>query len=339
MKKTKIYIKISILLSIIAIFTLTSCQDQSNSKLIDLTLSFNSKAKTNKSKIISPSDDELTVFKFIVEGNGPNDKSFSLETTNQSTQLCDLVKGKWNISVVGYNINNEAIVEGNGVYYLFNSQSIVNITLDYIVGNGDINIDVYWNENQADPAKVGVITTYFKLDNNTFSEYSIEDTITYDENGHANITTTLPAGNYVLASKLYNGPTELSGFAEEVRVIANHTTTGSNTYVIGDTTLDYGINFSCNTHLPITGVITSIPETIIDGQEMSLTFTPTSIPDGYDQSDIRYRWYFEGSLIPDENTNILNILPVEGQHRYDMFAYIDGISGTLGSTKIIITCN
>jgi len=338
MRKRKFYTKSFIFLLIVTTFFTTSCKDQSETGLVDLSLKFNSKAKTNVSRDISPSNDELTVFRFEVNGSGPNSKTFNIETSESSTQLCDLEKGKWDISVTGYNVNDEAIVEGNGTYYLFNSQSNVNISLDYIVGNGDVDIDLYWNENQVDPERVSIITTYYKLDNNTFSEYTIEDDFIY-EDGHANVSTTLPCGNYVLASKLFSGTTELSGFAEELRVISNHTTSGSNTYIIGDTTLDYGISFTCNTHLPIKGVITSLPETIIQGQTMTLTYTPTEIPDGYSESDIRYSWYYEGSLISGESTNILSILPVEGQHRYDMFAYIDGISGTLGSTKIIITCD
>ncbi len=321
------------------IFTLfISCTQSESQELIDLTIDFNSKAKTVNTRDITPSDDELTVFNFIVDGTGPSDKTFHLETSSETAQLSNLVKGKWDISVVGYNINNEAIVSGSGTYYLFNTLSQVNITLNYIVGNGDIDIDLYWNENQVDPSKVGIVTTYYKLDNNTFSEYIIQDTITYDT-GHANVTTPLPAGNYILASKLFNGPTELSGLAEEVRVLANHSTTGSNTYIIGDTTLDYGISFTCNTHLPIKGVITALPESIVENQEMTLTFTPTSIPDGYTSEDLRYSWYFEGSLIEGETTNTLTILPVKGEHRYDLFAYINGVSGTLGSTKIIISCS
>lgn len=244
--------KISIITILFSIIFFPSCQDGNGSDLINLKLAFNSKAKTNTSRSITPSNEELTVYSFIVEGVGPDSKTFTLETDKESTELSNLVKGKWNISVTGYNVNNEAIVEGSGIYYLFNSQSVVNITLDYIVGNGDIDIDLYWNTNQVDPENTGIITTYYKLENNTFSEYEIIDNISY-EAGHANVKTSLPAGNYLLASKLFTGSTELSGFAEEIRVIANHTTTGSNTYVIGDTTLDYGINFTCNTHLPKIG--------------------------------------------------------------------------------------
>jgi hypothetical protein len=328
----------SLIILTITLFCFLSCENQENSQLVDLSLSFNSSAKTNSSKDITPSDDELTVFKFIVDGVGPRDKTFHSETTDESTQLTDLIKGKWDISVVGYNVNDEAIVEGSGTYYLFNSLSVVDINLDYLVGDGDIDIDFYWNTDQVDSTKVGVITTYYKLDNNTFTEYVITDDKTY-ETGHADVTTTLAAGNYLLACKLYSGPTEMSGLAQEVRVLANHTTVGSNTFVIGDTTLDYGINFYCNTHLPIRGVITATPEIIIANQDLSLTFTPTTLPSGHTADEIRYCWYFDGSEVVGESTNVLTIAPVEGEHRYDMFAYIDGISGTLGSTKIIVTCN
>ena len=338
MESKKIKYAFSLFVFTIICLSFIGCADEGNSNLIDLQLSLTSKAKTNTSRDICPSNDELTVFKFIVNGIGPNDKTFNLETIEQTTLLTDLVKGKWDISVTGYNKNDEAIVEGSGTYYLFNSQSKVNISLDYINGEGQINIDLYWNVDQVDSSKVGVITTYYKLENNNFSEYEIADTITY-ENGHAIVSTPLPSGSYIIASKLFSGTTELAGFAEQLRVLANHTTLGSNTFIIGDTTLDYGITFTCNTHLPIQGVITSTPTTIIENQEMTLTFSPTTIPDGYTEDQINYQWYYEGAPIEGETTNTLTILPVKGEHRYDLFSYIDGISGTLGSTKIIITCN
>lgn len=334
--KTKVFFY-SLVFTILSI-TFYSCGAQNESQLMDLTISLKSSAKTAQSRNISPSNDELSVFKFVISGIGPSEKTFEAETTNESTQLSNLVKGKWDISVIGYNINDEAIVEGSGTYYLFNSQSIVNITLEYINGTGNIDLDFYWNPDQVDADKVGVLTTYYKLNNNTFTECSITDTINY-EIGHATISAPIESGNYIISSKLYSGPTELSGFAEQLRILANHTTEGSNTFVIGDTTLNYGINFYCNTHLPIIGVINSTPETIVVNQELTLSFTPTSIPEGYDESDINYSWYYEGDLISGENTNVLTILPVKGEHRYDLFAYIDGISGTLGSTKIIITCS
>ncbi len=327
------------LFALISTFCLLSCENQESSNLIDLTLSLNSAAKTNFSKDISPAENELTVYKFKINGIGPNGKTFEKETSSQSTTLTGLVKGKWEISVIGYNENDEAIVDGSGTYYLFNSKSVVDITLEYLTGKGNATIDVYWNKDQADPLKTGVLTTYYKLENNEFIPYDVDDDVEYFEGeGHAIISSSFDAGNYILAVKLFSGPTELSGFAEQLRILANHTTVGSNTFVIGDTQLDYGINFYSNTHLPIVGVISSSPEVIVEEQEITLTFTATSIPEGYTADQIKYRWYFEGSLIDNENTNILSIMPEKGEHRYDLFAYIDGISGTLGSTKILVTC-
>ncbi|MDC7249849.1 MAG: hypothetical protein PQJ49_08045 [Sphaerochaetaceae bacterium] len=324
---------------LITTFCLSSCENQESSNLIDLTLSLNSAAKTNFSKDISPSENELTVYKFKINGIGPNGETFEKETSSQSTTLSGLVKGKWEISVIGYNENDEAIVNGSGTYYLFNSKSVVDITLEYLTGQGDFSIDVYWNKDQADPLKTGVLTTYYKLENNEFIPYDVDDDVEYFEGeGHAKINGSFDAGSYILAVKLFSGPTELSGFAEQLRILANHTTVGSNTFVIGDTQLDYGINFYCNTHLPIVGVITASPEVIVEDQEIALTFTPTSLPDGYTADQIKYRWYLEGSQIDGETSNILSIMPEKGEHRYDLFAYIDGISGTLGSTKILVTC-
>lgn len=329
-----IYVLFTLLLSICFL----SCTNEEASSLIDLTVDLNTKAKTNSSRDFSPSDDELTVFKFKIDGVGPDDNTFSVETTESSTTLKNLIKGKWEISVVGYNINDEIIVEGSGTYYLFNSKSVVNITLDYIEGTGNFVLDLYWNPDQTEIDTVSVLTDYYKLENNELTPYIVADNFHFNcEEGTVRVTTPLEAGSYILTSKLMNGTTEISGFAEQIRILANHTTTASNTFIIGDTQVDYGIYFYCNTYLPITGVITSSPEIIVEGENITLTFTPTDLPEGYTSDQIKYSWYLEGDLIENENNNVLTIEPLKGKHRYDLFAYIDGIEETLGSATIFVT--
>lgn len=317
---------------------LISCEEEQTSSLIDLKLSLNSTAKTKTSRDFSPTSDELTISKFVVTLKGPDNQTSTFETIESSKILTNLVKGKYEISAIGYNGVNKPIVEGSGTYYLFNVNSTVNMTLNYISGQGNVALDFYWNENQVDPEYLGVLTTYHKLVGNNYVEVAVNDQTQYIAPGHGKVETPLDSGYYIVSVKLMSGPTELSGLAEQLIVLNNHTTVGTNTFIIGDKSVDYNISFNCNTYLPITGVIESTPASIIEGQNLTLTFTPSSIPGGHKESEITYKWYFEGTQIENENTNKLTILPKKGEHRYDLFAYINGESGTLGSARIVVSC-
>lgn len=97
------------------------------------------------SKSILPSADDLTITHYDVNASGPDNHTFEvLNTTQTSIEKSGINFGLWTITVYGKNAQGIVIAAGSEDIVMENSNATININLLPLAGEGSLTIDVSW---------------------------------------------------------------------------------------------------------------------------------------------------------------------------------------------------
>lgn len=257
-------------------------------------------SKSNVSSRTILPDISMDIFSYTIIGNGPNGASFS-EELNDSTTLSknNLIKGDWTISVEAYNAGTDTsdpvlIAEGEKTITIL--PAVLNeksITVTPIIGVGDFELSVSWNEALTDPSLTYTLTTA--------SKEAVDRTDTFiisDQQGTLNIAD-LPNGYYVLEVTLNDNGSPVGYAADSLRIISGQKTSGTLAISMDDTG-DFELSITPQMDDPFIIELSGGEESLTPGSNMTITATPSETVDSY-------TWYLNGLKLTGETTSSITL--------------------------------
>ncbi len=306
------------LLCICICFSLGGCKEESAGRS---SLHVSMEKRSDLEKTLLPNDTPLEVSRYVVEGEGPQDTTFSVMSNTNSVDVDGLLIGTWNITAVGRNDQGVDLVQGSTSINLTKEPGETMIELDALSGDGMMSISLDW-----DAYKINDPSIEAWLTDPEGTTVSLTPTLNNMTSGSVTYQGSYPAGSYLLRTKLYSGATAVAGCAEVIRVVGNKTTEG-----VVKLTLDKyadiptSITLVDNLGVPVECSIEGISETMRAQTVANATLNAENT------SNLEVSWYLDGELI--SNSLSCSFTPQSGQHRLDVIA--DGAKlASTGSASI-----
>lgn len=319
MKKT--FITLCILLSLIAILTGVSCKAEKESA--SLRIEMRSSRRT-----VKPDDEAMEIYGYKVITISPDGKESDPYYTYYSyINLDGLSVGKWKIKVYGFNSARKDLSYGEGEISLIAGKNTIAISLDELIGNGDLKLTLKWDENVIKNVKT--VHTVFKSQSG--NEIVLSPSTPSD--GESTIYhTNLAAGSYTLQAELIDSDgNKLHGLATAIRITNETVTEETLEFVSSSEETESGaeITISDKTSTPVEVSIVGV-ESLIEADKV---FTAAiSVPSGSSvkEKDLNTVWYLDGIEVGNGNSYTFKAGVSEGSHRIDVVTST-GEEGSLGS--------
>ena len=91
----------------------------------------------------------LDVYDYLISGNGPATATFTETITTTTMPSRDLVVGEWTINVLARNEMGDILGEGQAIVTIESAVvSTVTITVSPLVGNGTLNLSLFWPSSE-----------------------------------------------------------------------------------------------------------------------------------------------------------------------------------------------
>ena len=279
---------------------------------------------------------------YTVTGNGPGIETFTIDTSNSSLEVYDLVIGTWNITVQGKNLDGTIIGQGTGITeILVGVTSVLDVVVTPLAGAGTLDLTVSWYPPVVNNPQIFASMTTYTGEPILFGN---DFTITGDEENKVGTTAkNFDAGWHTLILKLNDdlfGDSSLihlaAGAVEVVRIVYNETTYGNYELLVNQYGgfMDVNIIPEMNNPLILTP---SIPfGTIQEGIEETKIITMSA-----DTTDnIIWMWYMNGDLLDSDGNNNISIvgstLNLGGNYRLDVTGFtIDGERAGSGTWQVV----
>lgn len=315
---------LTILVVSIMLIGLGGCKEESANRS---TLHLSMEKGETKARSLLPDDTPLEVSRYMIEGEGPQDSTFSVMSNTDSIAVEGLLIGQWSLTAVGQNSRGVDLVRGSTNITLSKEPTEAVIVLDTLSGSGTMDVTLQWDDLMiANPSLVvklydaeGAATVLTPLINNINS-------------GEATYSALYPAGSYLLQANLYSGSIVVAGCAEVVRIVGGKTTEG-----VIELSLDKYANVPTsltlvnNLGIPVECTISGLSETMPALEPVTTTLTAAN---GEDAGDLEVSWYLDGVSISNEHT--CTFTPSSGQHRLDVIAK-GALLASSGSASITFT--
>ncbi len=286
-------------------FTLGGCKEESAGRS-SLHVSMEKKPETQKTLL--PNDTPLEVSRYVVEGEGPQDTTFSIMSNTNTVDVDGLLIGNWDITAVGRNDQGVDLVTGSVSINLTKDPLETVIELGALSGNGMMDVILQW-----DASKINNPNLEIWLTNPEGTTTSLTPTTNNMENGSVIFNGSYPAGSYLLRAKLYSGATAVAGCAEVIRVVGNKTTEGSVELTLDKyADIPATITLVNNLGVPVECSIQGVSEV------MQAQVPATATLSVGDATELEVSWYLDGEEI--SNTLSCTFNPESGQHRLDVIA-------------------
>ena len=147
----KLFIVLCVLLTLVGFI---SCETQTETATLRVEMK-------NSRRTIQPGEDNLEIYGYKIVTVSPDGKESEPYYTYYSyLNLEGLNVGKWSIKVYGFNSDRKDIVYGEGEISLIAGKNTIAISLDELVGEGDLSVLLDWSESGVDG--VTTIDTVFK---------------------------------------------------------------------------------------------------------------------------------------------------------------------------------
>lgn len=280
-----------------------------------------------KDRSIVPADYPLEIESYRITGDGPGAETFNVETSKETISLEGLVIGEWSITAEGLNENDDVLVTGSTVHRLSATNGSCTIELSELVGTGSLEVTFTWDPERisGEPSIELELTPQY----GTKETRELELTTMDKESGEATYTgSDYPAGSYVLASRLYDGSVQVSGFVEAVRIAGDQISKGTVEFDLDRYPTEPGtLEVVNNTGVPVSCVIEGLEDTV--DADIPITVTLSSETD--DVSSYSIIWYLDGNQIGEGAE--AEFTPTVGTHRIDVVASTSRL-GTSGSASI-----
>lgn len=265
-------------------------------------------------KITAP-DLSADDFNFIINGDGPGDNTFHVETMQGagSALVENLVFGTWNITVEALHHGTSGAVsfgDGTGTVEVHaNSTSLCSVSIIPFEGQGVLRITVNWSSTSVeDPMLEGTLSRI------GFDALAVPFTV---GTGQATATMNLDSGIYTFSFVLKDGDVyEFSGAADSIRITNSLTTTA--VYTLNGESGVGSIDISISISIPssIDPVISGGAETISTGTSMALTASAPA-----ETGQLYYSWYLNGRKKQDGASYTVPGTLAEGPYRVDLIVF------------------
>ena len=328
MKKTVRTILICLIL-VLTVF-LAGCEEKPQDATSTLRLALTS-SHYKSARSLTPELELMEIDSFHISGTGPKGQTFSIDSDQQLVAIGNLSIGSWYIEAEALNLKGETLVRGTLTTLLSKVTSSATLNLDTLVGFGSVDATVTWDPDQvADDVYLEV--TLLDQRGSTI-EYTVPPLQT--ETGFVVLNKELESGSYLLQLRLFSQDVVVSGATLAVRIVNGETSTDTIEMIIGDLSTTFEILLINDTMLPIEGSISASPVAPKRGDEVTLLYTPTNLPQDIDEKDLDINWYCEGSLVQSQSNSFTSI-PEAGTHRYDVIVNHEKL-GSLGSTTLLLS--
>ena len=321
----------TLIIPLLALILFTGCEDH-GLQTGNLVLRMSCDKFTQAQRNLAPSTEAMAIDTYHITGTGPKGGSVDIEATDTTVTLGNLAIGKWTLHAEALNSEGAILAKGTTSTILSKATATTVINLDELSGNGSLAVGFIWPIDQvADDVSIDI-----SLVNQEGTEVSASPATIDKVHGNAVFSIeSLPAGSYMLHAKLYSQGILVSGAAEAVRIIENTETAGSMMLVIGDLSTTFSVTIINDTMMPLKGTISCTPQNPVAGQEVCMTFTPESLPEGVSQDSITASWYCEGEFVSSDGFSY-TCIPAAGAHRYDIIVEGERL-GSIGSASILVS--
>jgi hypothetical protein len=319
----KRYLILLVMLSALCTLALGSCLGSiapaaaTNTGSLQLSIA---NASGGSAKTVQPTAN-LAATSFEIYGSGPDNHAFSDEVTSTQYSRAALPIGAWIIKIYGKDDSGEKILSGIATAVIAEGATTsVAITLVPMDGTGTLAINLSWPLGSvAAPSIVSTLTPI----GGTGESLSF----TMADNSASYGSSSLASGYYTLSIKLMDGDTAVWGGIEEVRILANKTTSMTkalakaemNCVITGSLGMTVTIDYQDPVDISLSGGLASLPL----GQSMTVTATCSITPTAY-------AWYLNGTLIDGQASSSIAIgsgLDM-GNYRLDAIAYAEDRTGS-----------
>ncbi len=324
-------IRTNVLMILFAVVLLaTGCKEDVHTETTDLRLLLTTEQFSSERSLI-PDSQKMVITDYHLSGTGPNGQTFTVDSVERAVAIGNLIIGRWSIEATGYNAEGTPLVSGTITTLLSKVTSTATLHLTDLVGTGTLETLITW-----DPAQVAedVSLQVVLLDQQGVA-LDLDVPVLNKGVGEVLLESSLRSGSYLLQLRLFSQDMLVSGATEAVRILSNTTSDGTVHMIIGDLSTNFKITVINDTMLPITGTITSTPASPSAGEQVTLSYTPTNLPEGILVDDLEIDWYCEGT-ISQEQSDTYTSIPDAGTHRYDVVVRHEKL-GSLGNTTLLVT--
>ncbi len=315
----RVHTKIALFLLVALACAAMGCKSESTPRS---TLELTMETRNDQEKLIVPEGSSLEISKYLVNGRGPDDDTFSVVSTKQTVSISGLRIGSWEVAVDGLNAAGSRLASGSATIQLQPEPTPQTIYLDTLEGSGAARITIQWDSALiADPS----LTLDLAKQGEATFQRQVLDTSTL-ESGYASWSSnSLEAGSYMLIGKLFAGGVQISGFVEALRVVDGLTVEATVTLDLEKTTsIPATINLVNTIGEPILCAITGISEQMDASTEVQAAIEPEP------GNEVSLTWYQDGTQVGSGLT--YSFTPSLGSHRLDVLASGSG-KASLGSAS------
>ncbi|NCC65867.1 MAG: hypothetical protein EOM15_14570, partial [Spirochaetia bacterium] len=323
-KRKSCFLWLSILFISMALLSLGGCKEESANRS---TLHLSMQKGESTSRSLLPKDTPLEVSRYVIEGQGPQDSTFSVMSNTSSISVEGLLIGQWNLDAIGQNEKGVDLVHGSKSITLAKEPTETVIILDALSGSGTMDVTLSWDYQMI--ANPSLVVQLIDSDNNATTLTPLINNIA---TGEAKYSALYPSGSYLLQAKLYSGSVVVAGCAEVIRIVGGKTTEGLielslDKYASIPTTLTLVNNLGVPVECSITGLSEAVPALV----PVTTSLVALNEPDA---GSLQISWYLDGELISASNQ--CTFIPNSGQHRLDVIAK-GPLLASSGSASITFT--
>jgi len=322
-----------VLVIILTFFLFVSCDD-SNQATGSLKLIL--KIGETGSRSLLPEDTCLDVTRYVVTGEGPGGKTFSVNSESSAITVEGLNIGEWTITAKGLNNNNLELVKGVVVHEITKNSSPATIILNQLVGNADFHIEISWASSDVPNPE---LTVYLQGPEKSTTERILNMNVDYT-NKTASYSERLASGSYTLRAVLKSGDVVAAGLVEAVRIVNGIPTNGNLDLDFQSYSNSSGTLFIANNSgIPVTGHLTGLESEEESNKDKTVGF---EVDDDFKNYDgLQIQWFLDGNpqgevktLTEEGDSIVINTHP--GSHRLDVVVSNDKL-GSTGSVTFPFT--
>ncbi|HKM07299.1 MAG TPA: hypothetical protein VJ869_09925 [Sphaerochaeta sp.] len=296
-----------LVLMMIVVISFAGCKEEPGRSSLRLTMQGNE----DQNRSILPNDTPLEVSRYAVTGEGPQNSTFEMQSTNPTMEVEGLLIGNWTITAVGQNKHGLNLVSGSSTCLLTSEPTNAVIELNSLMGMGTMQIAFTWDNTKISNPSIELWVT-----DSEGVKTKVNPTTSNYINGSVFYNETYPAGSYLIQGRLYSGTTAVAGCAEVVRIVGGKTTDGTISLdldkypeIPSSLTLinKVGTPIECS----ISGITTSVPAL----EELTASVI---VPQSENNKDLGVLWFLDGEEI--SSSLDCTFTPSTGAHRLDLVA-------------------
>ncbi|MDC7247622.1 MAG: hypothetical protein PQJ35_04700 [Sphaerochaetaceae bacterium] len=323
----KKYTVIKLITLLLAAFALAGCNTEESRITMRVRLNEKISQQMNTRSLYSPAGEGLDIFGYIIEGEGPNDQTFSITTGSSQVDINGLMIGTWELKVTGINQQGTPIAKGETTFLLSTRENVVDISVDTLIGRGTLQAGFSWGDEVF-----GGITIQSTLTVQGGESVDIsDDIIIYEGSSSAVYETQLDAGIYEIHYSLYSEGVKIAGGIDVIRILDDKTTVAEIELNVETAAPEAtGLTIHSSIGKMIEGEITGIDDVILPNTIVEATFT-----DQYQgEKNYQVAWYLDGEYLATGES--VQFSTYTGHHRLDAVAEGPLIGNMGSSTKKFI---